>query len=48
MNNREFSKNDKEFIERCKKAKVEPTKRQASKFRRGKGLAYRAKEAQNG
>lgn len=40
MNNRQFSK-DKEFIESCKRARVEPTKRQASKFRRKTGLAYR-------
>ena len=47
MNNREFSK-DKEFIEYCKKAKVEPTKRQASKFRRKMGLAYKVGKAKNG
>ena len=28
------------FIDACKKENIEPTRRQASKFRRKKGLAY--------
>ena len=38
--NRDFAKTE-DFIQRCKKAKVEPTKRQASKFRMGKGKAFK-------
>jgi len=45
MNNREWSKM-KEFQDFCKHAGVEPTKRQASKFRAKKGLAYRAAKKQ--
>jgi len=44
MNNREFAEKDEQFKKCCELAKVKPTKRQASKFRRGKGLAYKAKE----
>lgn len=40
MNNRIFAKEDILFISCCKLAKILSTKRQASKFRRGKGLAY--------
>ena len=40
MTNLEFSRT-KEFIEICKKAGVEPTQRQASKFRNKKGTAYK-------
>jgi len=39
--NREFAKTDTEFQRKCELAKVNPTKRQASKFRRGEGAAYR-------
>ncbi len=31
----------KEFISMCEKAKIEPTKRQASKYRRKTGRAYK-------
>ena len=41
MTNAEFAKKDEFFIECCKKAKVEPCPRQASKFRRKQGLAYK-------
>jgi hypothetical protein len=41
MDNREFAKNDGFFIECCKYAEIPPTKRQASKYRNKKGLAYR-------
>lgn len=39
MTNQKFSKADRLFIEACKMANVEVTKRQASKFRRNIGLA---------
>ena len=38
--NRDFAKNE-DFIQRCEKAKVQPTKRQASKFRLGKGSVFK-------
>jgi len=41
MTNREFAKQDQTFKMCCEKAKVEPTVRQASKFRNRKGAAYR-------
>jgi hypothetical protein len=34
-------KNDENFVKFCKKAGIEPTARQASKFRMGKGLAFK-------
>jgi len=40
MDNREFAAISKEFIKACEKAGVNPTKRQASKFRMRKGKAY--------
>lgn len=40
MTNKEFSRS-KDFIELCEKAKVKPTKRQASKFRMGKGSLFK-------
>lgn len=40
MTNKEFSRT-KDFIELCEKAKVKPTKRQASKFRMGKGDLFK-------
>lgn len=43
MTNREFSKTE-EFIKCCKKAGIEPTKRQASKFKNKKGTAYNFKD----
>ena len=39
MNNREFSQKIKTFNEACAKAGIPATKRQASKWRRGIGLA---------
>lgn len=42
LTNRDFSKTDKAFLAACKKADVEPTVRQASKYRNKCGLAYRA------
>ena len=41
MTNREFAKQDTTFKACCEKAKIEPTVRQASKFRAKKGAAYR-------
>lgn len=40
LTNREFAEQDQNFKERCKRAKVKPTKCQASKFRNKRGLAY--------
>ena len=37
--NKEFTK-DSNFIQACSSAGIPPTKRQASKFRRKKGLAW--------
>lgn len=42
MTNAEYAASDGTFIFACKLANVEPTKRQASKFRRDEGLAYKA------
>lgn len=41
VTNRQFSKTDKNFLSACEKAGVEPTARQASKYRNKKGLAYK-------
>jgi len=38
-----FAKDDKIFQEACKMAGIEPTPRQASKWRNGKGFARRFK-----
>ncbi len=40
MMNRELGEKDRVFQIACEMAKVEPTKRQASKFLNQKGLAY--------
>jgi hypothetical protein len=40
MTNKQFSKNDTAFLNHCKAAKTPATKRQASKYRNKKGLAY--------
>ncbi len=39
--NKEFSMTSKVFNDACKKAEIEPTTRQASKWRRQTGLAYK-------
>ena len=41
MTNREFAKTNMEFGEACKRVKLKPTTRQASKWRRKKGLAWK-------
>lgn len=41
VNNRAFA-SDPNFKKACEKANVSPTKRQASKFRMKKGVAYKA------
>lgn len=41
MNNSTFAKTVKSFISACIQANIEPTKRQASKWRNKKGLAYK-------
>jgi hypothetical protein len=40
MTNHEFAKKDPLFLEACSLANVQPSRRQASKFRLGKGTAY--------
>lgn len=39
ITNMQFS-NTREFANRCRKVNIKPTKRQASKFRMGKGIVY--------
>jgi hypothetical protein len=41
VTNKEFAKNDDFFNKACEKAGVKPTSRQASKFRLGKGMAFK-------
>jgi len=41
MFNAEFAKTDKTFINACEQAGIDPSSRQAGKFRRGQGIAYR-------
>ena len=41
MNNTEFAKSTKSFSRACTEANVQPTKRQASKWRNKKGAAYK-------
>jgi len=43
MKNSEFAEKDEVFLKACEKADVKPTKRQASRFRNKKGMAYRFK-----
>lgn len=38
--NKDFSENDTVFNQCCSEIRITPTKRQASKFRRRKGLAF--------
>ena len=44
MTNKEFAEKNGSFRGACVKAKVLPTKRQASKFRRGLGSAFKVLE----
>ena len=41
MDNKEFAEKDTAFRKCCEKAGVEPTTRQALKWRMGKGKAYK-------
>jgi len=43
VTNAEFAKSDTGFQEACEKAGIKPTTRQAAKWRRKEGLAYKAK-----
>ena len=43
--NRVFALKDEGFKAACEKAGVQPTRRQASKYRLGKGSAFKAKKA---
>ena len=45
--NREFAKTDEQFKAACEKAGVQPTPRQASKYRRKMGRAYNARNNHN-
>ena len=41
MTNKEFAKTDDAFKKACEEAKIEPTTRQASRWRNKTGLAYK-------
>jgi len=41
ITNKEFARANEAFLEACKKVKIIPTRRQASKWRNKKGLSYR-------
>ena len=41
MTNAAFAKSDTAFINACERAGIGPSARQAGKFRRGEGIAYR-------
>ena len=41
ITNKDFAKNSASFQEACSSVSIQPTARQASKFRRGTGLAYK-------
>lgn len=43
MNNQRFAETNAEFRQDCEAANIPPTRRQASKYRMGKGRAYQAK-----
>ena len=43
MTNREFAAQDEPFNKACEQANLQPTKRQASKWRSKKGKAYARK-----
>ena len=47
ISNKEFAAQDKKFQAACKAAGVEPTARQASKYRNNQGLAYQSKGMKN-
>ena len=44
ISNRDFAKTNMAFRNACKKAFVEPSVRQASKFRNNRGFAFKAKK----
>lgn len=41
VTNAMFAKSDGKFVEACSKVGLKPSRRQASKWRRGKGLAWK-------
>jgi hypothetical protein len=43
VTNKEFAQKDSLFKSCCEAVSLEPTRRQASKYRSGKGKAYKAK-----
>jgi hypothetical protein len=44
MTHKESAQKDSQFHLACEKAGIEPTKRQASKYRNQKGKAYKARK----
>ena len=48
MTNKEFAVQDAQFRKACEAAGVEPTARQASKYRNNQGLAYQSKGKKTG
>ena len=44
IHNVQFAQENEEFIERCERVGIEPTMRQASKYRNGKGLAFQKRK----
>jgi len=45
--NRDFASSNVHFIAACEKASINPTQRQASKYRNGKGAAFKAERKQS-
>ncbi len=43
LTNRKFAKENGEFLQACNEANIEPSTRQASKYRNEKGKAYKTK-----
>jgi len=43
VTNKVFAATDKTFLKICEMLNIKPTKRQTSKFRMGRGLAFRGK-----
>ncbi len=44
INNKKFAETDEIFIRICKEIGIEPTKRQASKFRMKKGIVWKMRK----
>jgi len=48
MTNAKFAETDQDFRKACEKADIKPTRRQASRWRRKKGLAWRVATGKEG